>query len=184
MKNISIITIHPPFAKSFTCFDHPEGHGRGPGDALGKDCVVQKLSNSCFRTYRNDGNRNEDWFTWNEPVLAPCDGVVDDIYIDPKPANIIGMPIEDRRATIVLFKCQDDTRLMYAHLQDIQVTIGERVSAGQFFARVGNNGNSYNPHLHIGAYKGDEPLAIVFDHRIMGAQWRELKDEGYFGAAL
>jgi len=180
MEKNEIITIHPPFAKFFTSSDHPEGHCLYLGDALGKDCVVQRLYNSCFRTYRNDGNLNEDWFTWNEPVLAPCDAIVKYIHIDTEPANIIGMPVKDRRATLVIFKCQDDTYLLYAHLQDIQIAVGDQVTSGQFFARVGNNGNSSNPHLHIGAYKGDKPLAIAFDQSIMGEQLKNLTDKGYF----
>jgi hypothetical protein len=180
MEKIEIITIHPPFNKFFTSSDHPLGHCLSLGDALGKDCVVQKLYNSCFRLYRNDGNLNEDWFTWNEPVLAPCNAVVKSIHIDTEPTNIIGMPIKDRRATLVIFECQDETNFLYAHLQDIQVTIGDRVTAGQFFARVGNNGNSSNPHLHIGAYKGIKPLAIAFDQSIMGEQLHRLKDKCYF----
>jgi len=180
MEKIDIITIHPPFSKSFTCSDHPVGHCLSLGDALGKDCVVQRLYNSCFRTYRNNGNLNEDWFSWNEPVLAPCNAIVKSVHIDTEPANIIGMPVKDRRATLVIFQCQDDTNLLYAHLQDIQIAIGDKVTAGQFFARVGNNGNSSNPHLHIGAYKGNKPLAIAFDLSIMGEQLQQQKEKGYF----
>jgi murein DD-endopeptidase MepM/ murein hydrolase activator NlpD len=38
----------------------------------------------------------------------------------------------------------------YAHLDGFDVKIGDRVEAGQAFARVGNTGNSTGPHLHYG----------------------------------
>lgn len=37
----------------------------------------------------------------------------------------------------------------YAHLRRIDVTLGERVAAGDCVGRVGSTGNSSGPHLHF-----------------------------------
>lgn len=50
---------------------------------------------------------------------------------------------------------------VYGHMypQDLLVAVGQKVTAGQPLARVGNNGDSSAPHLHFevwpgGRYKG------------------------------
>jgi murein DD-endopeptidase MepM/ murein hydrolase activator NlpD len=43
----------------------------------------------------------------------------------------------------------------YVHVRDIQVQVGDTVRAGDVVARIGNNGNSTSPHLHVGAMRGD-----------------------------
>ncbi|WP_147302681.1 M23 family metallopeptidase [Thalassotalea euphylliae] len=43
--------------------------------------------------------------------------------------------------------------------------------AGESIAKVGNNGYSCNPHIHVGAWKDNLPLQIRFDQKTL-----ELKD--------
>lgn len=40
-------------------------------------------------------------------------------------------------------------RTMYAHCSSINVSVGQKVSQGQFIARVGQSGNITGPHLHF-----------------------------------
>lgn len=49
----------------------------------------------------------------------------------------------------------DGTSTFYGHLQDFDVAVGDSVTAGQPFARVGSTGNSTGPHLHMGAKAAD-----------------------------
>ena len=42
---------------------------------------------------------------------------------------------------------------------------GDTVRAGQFVARVGNNGYGRSPHIHVGAWKGQTPYQIRWDLR-------------------
>ena len=50
---------------------------------------------------------------------------------------------------------------LYAHLQtgSVRVRAGERVHRGQVLARVGNAGNSTEPHLHFHVTSGPSPIA-------------------------
>ncbi|MCJ8014707.1 M23 family metallopeptidase [Paenibacillus sp. KQZ6P-2] len=175
---IEVVTIHPIHKHAFTVSEHPEGQLHHIGDALGCDCVIEKFEDGWMRKYKNDGKNNEDWYGWNAEVLAPFDSIVEAIYINPN-TNNPGSYIESR-ASSIRFLRNDGVRVMYAHIKDINVSEGESIKAGDIVARVGNNGYSRHPHIHIGAWKGNTPLQIRFDLREMGNHLKELTDEGYY----
>lgn len=186
---IDAVLIHPPVAAAFTCSEHALGSEDHAGDALGADCRVYRSDGGPFgnfpRFYTGDGARNDDWFSWNEPVLAPFDGVVRLILSNPV-TNQPGARGPDP-ANSILFQRLDEpadapVQVGYAHVQDIRVAIGDTVRAGEVVARIGNSGNSTSPHLHIGAMRGDlvkafngeipfeglVPLQVRFDLEAMG----------------
>jgi murein DD-endopeptidase MepM/ murein hydrolase activator NlpD len=49
----------------------------------------------------------------------------------------------------IVVRHADNTYSQYAHLSRVQVTIGQKVGAGQAIALSGNTGNSSGPHLHF-----------------------------------
>jgi len=161
--------LSPVVARPFTCSEHPTGQLPYAGDALGTDCMVLggvgAEGHGFARLYRGDGNRNEDWFGWNVDVLAPVEGVVDAVLVNPE-INVPGR-VGKPPATIVRFKTDDDLLVVYAHLTAVKVKVGDRVHAGQVVGKVGNNGVSRGPHIHIGAYRGDVPLQIRWDLQAM-----------------
>lgn len=53
--------------------------------------------------------------------------------------------------------------MVYAHVREIKVEEGQQVKAGEVVARVGNNGNSRSPHVHVGAWQDETPLQIQVD---------------------
>ena len=53
--------------------------------------------------------------------------------------------------------------MVYAHLDSMRVHQGDHVAVGQVVALDGNNGTAKNPHVHVGAYRGKEPLQIRWD---------------------
>lgn len=59
----------------------------------------------------------------------------------------------------VVLDLGDGTYAAYAHLRHGSLTVceGDRVRAGQTLARVGNSGNSTEPHLHFQLMDGPDP---------------------------
>ena len=100
----------------------------------------------------------ESYATWGADVVSPCDGVVaaavDEFPDFPPPRRDLAHPagnhvaIESGGATIYL-----------AHLRrgSVAVRAGDRVRAGQPIGRVGNSGNTTEPHLHVHAEQGPYP---------------------------
>lgn len=187
-----LVTIHPPVASDFKCSEHARGQQTHPGDALGADCNVVRYNagpEGRFPTfYEGDGTRNEDWYSWNEPLLAPFDAVIKKVEVNSE-TNQPGSRGEGR-ASAVLFERtgasgadhKEPIQVVYAHVRDVQVEEGDTVKAGDPVARIGNNGFSWFPHVHIGAVRGDllevlrgdvkpgqvVPLQIRFDLAAMG----------------
>jgi murein DD-endopeptidase MepM/ murein hydrolase activator NlpD len=69
--------------------------------------------------------------------------------------------------------------VLYGHVDGIEVKPGDAVVAGQRIAKVGNNGYSWYPHIHVGAWKDDTPLQIRFDLRALGRLQSEDPDRYY-----
>jgi murein DD-endopeptidase MepM/ murein hydrolase activator NlpD len=173
-SRVDAVVIHPLVHPHFMCLEHPTGQLTALGDALGSDCLVTHLRAGVTAQfpalYRSTGERNEDWYGWREPVLAPFDGTVDSVFAAPA-TNRPGALGRGRAGGIVFLR-DDGVRVLYAHVQDIQVDAGERVRVGATVARVGNNGPAYFPHTHVGAWRGAEPLQIRFDLSAMGTMSR------------
>lgn len=169
---IEQVQISPLFREPFMCAEHYEGEMEYPGDALGTDCVVTggvdpRSPKGFSRTFRTDGSANEDWYGWGVEVLAPFDGEVVRVVANDEvnPPGRFGKP----PAAILAFERDDGTIVLYAHVADVRVAVGDRVRAGQPVAVVGNNGISRNPHIHVGALRAGRPLQIRWDLRAMAA---------------
>jgi hypothetical protein len=102
-----------------------------------------------------DPERNESWFGFGHPVVAPADGVVVGVMSDQP---------DDRRFDIaavpsdllvvygnrVLIEHAAGEVSMLAHLRQgsVKVKVGDRVRAGQEIAAMGASGSALMPHLH------------------------------------
>lgn len=152
------VKIHAPVAESFTCSEHWDGQFQYPGDALGTDCVVQDFRKEDGRmfmvSYQGKGYKNEDWFGYGKELLSPCDCRVININVN-KITNTPGKMTPGQSSSII-FQKKDGTSILLAH--------------------IGNNGYSRNPHVHIGAWKGDEPLQIQFDQKTLALKYRREKN--------
>lgn len=163
---IETVLLSPVFSGMFVCGEHAAGERSVVGDSLGTDCQVFGRDDNGFRRpYRTDGRTNEDWYSWGVEVLAPFDGVVTGML--PNPA--VNEPGTRGRppAGMIRMRRDDGVNVVYAHVTDFAVAVGDRISAGQAVAKVGNNGPSFSPHVHVGAYRGAVPLQIRWDQRAM-----------------
>ena len=158
---IRAVVLHPPVAEYYAGFEHAEGELAHIGDALGVDVVVGRLAAGWTRFHQNDGNNNEDWYGWGVLLLAPIAGTVESVRIN----EVTNRPGEMGKppASAITFLAVDGLRVVYGHVQDVRVRVGDEVRPGDVVALIGNNGMSRNPHVHIGAWRDEQPLQIRFD---------------------
>lgn len=176
---IEAVIIHPPVRKAFVSSEHPEGELDWLGDALGMDFIVVRFVDGWMRPYKGDGKKNSDWFGWSEDVLAPCDGVVR-LVTESADTNTPGSH-SGGRASGLVFERDDGVMIGYGHVKDVCVKVGDRVSAGQVVGKVGNDGHSWHPHVHVGAWLGDTPLQIRVDLAAKGRLRAEQGEAVYYG---
>lgn len=158
-QEIRSVLIHPPVAAEFNCSEHAVGQQPQPGNALGSDCVVVRYNagpeGRFPSNYSGDGSENKDWYSWEEPLLAPFKAIVKLTHIN-QTTNTPGKRGEGRASGILFERLGSEkhVQVLYAHVRDIKVARGDTVSAGDVVARIGNNGYSWFPHVHIGAVEG------------------------------
>jgi murein DD-endopeptidase MepM/ murein hydrolase activator NlpD len=117
--------------------------------------------------FRGNGARVEDWYGYDAPVRAAADGtviLVRDGEADRRPLDVSAPSIIDAAeapGNVVVVDIGNGLFASYAHLKarSLRVVRGDRVSAGQILAHVGNSGNSQGPHLHFQIATAVEPLA-------------------------
>jgi hypothetical protein len=172
---IEDVVLHPIASGIVACTEHAVGD-LALGDALGKDCMV--IRRDTMRApdrpipslFQGDGLENEDWYGWEASLLAPCNGRVMSTRTNPVNSRPGQPPDRDelKAASNIVFECSDGVHVVYAHPRHIQVQSGDSVAAGEVVAEIGNNGNSFFPHVHVGAWRGDTPFQIRFDLRALG----------------
>jgi hypothetical protein len=130
------------------------------------------------RTFSGDGSHLEDYHAYGRPVRAPADGVVESVQ-DGEPDGAIGQwRVRGAAGNHVVLRVAPGEFLFIAHLQrgSISVLPGDRVVAGQAIGRVGNSGNSSEPHVHLhlqdrpAAYLGEGIPFYFHDYRLRGVE--------------
>ncbi|MFD1150120.1 M23 family metallopeptidase [Saccharothrix hoggarensis] len=76
------------------------------------------------------------------PILSAMDGVI----VEAGPASGFGLWVRVRH--------NDGTITVYGHVNEILVSQGQQVHAGQQIATMGNRGQSTGPHLHFEVWIG------------------------------
>ncbi|GAA4324449.1 peptidoglycan DD-metalloendopeptidase family protein [Flaviaesturariibacter amylovorans] len=103
------------------------------------------------RSFRTNGARNEDFYAFGQPLLAPCDGEVV-LATDGIADNVPGvMNAQTPLGNAVVIRSDAGEYVVLAHFRrgTVAVKRGQRVKAGMRLGAVGNSGNSSEPHLHL-----------------------------------
>ncbi|MCF6192499.1 MAG: M23 family metallopeptidase, partial [Candidatus Hydrothermae bacterium] len=95
---------------------------------------------------------------YGEPVAAPCSGTVV-AAVDGLPERVPSLSVRDTlhpAGNHVVLACTFPDRTVHvvlAHLRrgSVRVSVGDTVPAGKILGRVGNSGNTTEPHLHFHA---------------------------------
>lgn len=103
------------------------------------------------KSYRSDGQYNEDYYAYGQQVIAPCDGKVVKRITGIKD-NSIGRPSAVHTyGNAIVLQTKHEEYLLLAHLQEKSILVqeGQEVGRGDPLARCGNSGYSSEPHLHF-----------------------------------
>jgi hypothetical protein len=120
---------------------------------------VVKLNRLGLRAWGVLPRTLERYAIYGDPVVAPCSGVVV-AAVDGLPDQVPSLSARDTlhpAGNHVVLACTDHDRTIHvvlAHLKpgSVQVGAGDRIRAGAVLGRVGNSGNTTEPHLHLHAY--------------------------------
>ncbi|MEN8376981.1 MAG: M23 family metallopeptidase [Gemmatimonadota bacterium] len=119
------------------------------------------------RRHTRDGDRNEDYHGYGADVLAIDDGVVafaTDGIPENTPGGARAVPLEigTLGGNSVVLDIGAGLYAHYGHLQPgLDVKPGDHVRQGDVIGRLGNSGNSNEPHLHFQVSDSRSPYAVV-----------------------
>ncbi|MDQ3205788.1 MAG: M23 family metallopeptidase, partial [Pseudomonadota bacterium] len=136
------------------------------------------------------------YYAYGEPVFAVADGTVVRA-MDGLPDNIprtaagfstaLPLTMENIAGNAITLDLGDGQFAYYAHLQAGSLLVGEgdRVKRGQALGRIGNSGDSREPHLHFQVTNApgvlaSEGLPYVIDRyraRSADGRWEERRNE-------
>ncbi len=122
-------------------------HVFAPDQRWAYDFIITKNSKS----YKNSGKKLEDYYCYNQPIFAPANGIVK--YIEN---NIRDKQINEKEDNSVfgnriIIEIAENQFLFICHFKykSIKLKVGDKISQGELLGRVGNSGNSSEPHIHI-----------------------------------
>lgn len=107
------------------------------------------------RTRAGDAADPSAYYCWEEPVVAPAEGVVveaSDGHRDaPRTRGWVDIRQRDIRGNYAVVEHALDEYSVLAHLRagSVAVSEGDRVERGQRIGLCGHSGNSMEPHLHF-----------------------------------
>jgi urea transporter/murein DD-endopeptidase MepM/ murein hydrolase activator NlpD len=102
-------------------------------------------------TYRGAGHNLSDYHCFNKPVLAPADGVVEEV-VQNVPDNPIGeVNTRQNWGNAVVLRHAPGLYSQLSHLRahSVRVRPGDAVRRGDVLATCGSSGRSPEPHLHF-----------------------------------
>lgn len=113
----------------------------------------------------------EKYEIYGHSIVSPCQGIVveaSDGLPDLQPPE---SDPDNATGNFVALTCDmvEDTIVYLAHMQEGSVAVeeGMTVEAGQLLGRVGNTGNTSEPHLHIHAEKEGVDVPLLFQDRFL-----------------
>jgi murein DD-endopeptidase MepM/ murein hydrolase activator NlpD len=129
-------------------------HAAHAGQRFAMDLLVVRDG----RSHRGEGQRNEDYFCFGRPILAPADGKVVEVVegvADNVPGQMNAAQLTGNR---VILDHGNDEYSVLAHLRQgsVRVAQGQVVRGGTHLGDCGNSGNSSEPHLHYQLQAGPE----------------------------
>ncbi len=138
-----------PFWGEWTVTQGHDGNHTHKGD-WGKAFDFM-IKDDNLKTYTSNGLLCENYYCYNKPVLAPADGIVEEI-IDNVDDNEIGkVNTLNNWGNTIIIRHLTGLYSQISHLKkgSFKVAKGDFVKCGDLLAACGNSGRSPEPHLHF-----------------------------------
>lgn len=139
---------------------------------------IVKINQFGFRAKKWIPKKLTDYYIFDSPLYSPMDGTIVeavDLFNDLIPPET---DPDHPGGNYIVIKSKDSNLLIVlAHLKSKSVLVskGMQVSQGQELARVGNSGNTSEPHLHIhsllektgDSFFNGQGIPMIFDDRFL-----------------
>ena len=107
---------------------------------------------------------------FEDDLYSPCNGKVVNMKNDLPDLTPPKSDPKNLEGNHIYLVCENhDATILLAHMKkgSIVVAEGEEVKTGQLLGKVGNSGNTSEPHLHIHAEKDGKGIPITFNDRFL-----------------
>ena len=153
-----------PFLGAWRC---TQGYTDGGPTHLGDwgQALDFVIADADGQTYHGTGLALSDYYAYNKPVLAPADGVVEEViqHLDDNAIGEVNL-VQNWGNTVVIRHAPGlYTQLSHLRAHSVPVKPGEQVRRGDIIGTCGSSGRSPEPHLHFQVqatpYVGSKTLA-------------------------
>ncbi|MBW8347878.1 M23 family metallopeptidase [Bacillus sp. IITD106] len=107
---------------------------------------------------------------FEDDLYSPCNGKVVNMKNDLPDLTPPKSDPKNLEGNHIYLVCENhDATILLAHMKkgSIVVAEGEEVKTGQLLGKIGNSGNTSEPHLHIHAEKDGKGIPITFNDRFL-----------------
>jgi len=188
LSNLLFFPLYLPFWGEWTVTQGQDGKHTHKED-WGKAFDFMLLDDE-LKSHTSNGQLCDNYYCYNKPVLAPADGIVEEITSnidDNEPGKV--NTINNWGNTIIIRHLPGlYTQLSHLKKGTFKVVRGDSVRRGDVLAFCGNSGRSPEPHIHfqvqtapiVGTRTLDYPFAYYFEKRVSEQPLRQFTrpDEG------
>lgn len=166
LSNFLYFPLHLPFWGEWTITQGHDGKHTHKGDwGNAFDFMVfDEKSN----TYNSNGLFCENYHSYNKPIIAPADGIVEDIIENVDDNEIGKVNTTENWGNTIIIRHLPGLYTQMSHLKkgSFKVAKGDYVKRGDLLASCGNSGRSPEPHLHfqvqVTPYLGSKTINYPF----------------------
>jgi murein DD-endopeptidase MepM/ murein hydrolase activator NlpD len=166
LSHLLYYPLHLPFWGEWTVSQGHDGRFTHKGEwSKAFDFMLLDEEN---KSYSSNGMHCENYHCYNKPVIAPADGIVEEI-IDQIEDNEIGKTdtVNNWGNTITIRHLPGlYTQLSHLRKGSFKVSKGDYVKCGDILANCGNSGRSPQPHIHFQVQAFPKPGAKTIDYPI------------------
>lgn len=138
--------------------------GAPAANLIGDQAFVQPTTGRFTSGFGARWGRSHNGIDIAGPIGTPIYAVTDGVVEEAGAASGFGLVVKIRHP--------DGTESVYGHVNQMFVSVGDEVEAGEQIAEIGNRGQSTGPHLHFEIYDTDDtpmnPRPWLQDHGIDG----------------